>query len=167
MPDDFQIPDDPESGKMDAAYLRTFCGLRPKDGETPPELPIAVRRAYYAMAHALSRLGARNNSMDPTQLATVFSMAMLEQAEDDSEIEDDATVAAAQFPASEAVLGQKVVIHWRKRDRPAHFLGTNGDRIVVLHEGNEVNMRADLVRFAQEDEFPSVANNINKQFVEV
>lgn len=155
LPDDYQIPDDPDAGRMDAAYLRSCLGLRAKPGEEPPELPVAVRRAHYDMARSLSILGAMGNGMTPTQLATVVALAMREgvQAEDEER--------AYSFPADEATPGQKVVVHWRKKDRPAHYQGTHDGRIVVLHDGNEVKMRPDLVRFPKEGEFPKVAENIN------
>ena len=76
MPDDYQIPDDPDAGRMDAAYLRSCLGLRAKPGEEPPELPLAVRRAYYDISRSLSILGAARASMDPTQLATVVAVAL-------------------------------------------------------------------------------------------
>jgi len=76
MPEGYKIPDDPDTGKMDAAYLRSCCGLRAKPGEVPPDLPVAVRRAYYDMARTLSILGATGPAgMDPTQLATVICLA--------------------------------------------------------------------------------------------
>jgi hypothetical protein len=155
MPDGYQVPDDPDAGRMDAAYLRSCLGLRAKPGEEPPQLPAAVRRAHYDMSRSLSILGAMRNSMDPTQLATVVALALREgvRAED-----DEPTYA---FPADEAELGQKVVVHWRNKDRAAHFLGENDGKVVVLLGGNEVNMRPDLVRFPEEGEFPEVAENIN------
>ncbi|MBU0846695.1 hypothetical protein KKH23_05845 [Patescibacteria group bacterium] len=156
MPDCYQIPDDPDTGHMDAAYLRSCLGLRSKLGEEPPELPVAVRQAHYDMARSLSILGARGNAMNPTQLATVVALALREGVLPKDE------EPAYVFPADEAERGQKVVIHWRKKDRPAHFLGVNGDRIVVLHIGSEVNMRPDLVRFPEGGEFPDVADNINQ-----
>jgi hypothetical protein len=161
MPDDYQIPDDPDGMRMDAAYLRTCLGLRAKPGEAPPELPVEVRRAHYDMARSLSILGALGNGMTPTQLATVVALALREgiQAKDEE--------AEYSFQASEAAPGQKVVIHWRKKDNPAHFLDVMGDgRILVLHNGNEVKMRPDLVRFPEDGEFPEEADNIN-QTVEI
>ena len=94
--------------------------------------------------------------MTPTQLATVVALAMYNGAEVQEE------KPSYSFPAEEAEPGQKVVIFWRKKDRPSHFLEVNGDRVVVLHEGSEVNMRPDLVRFPNEGEFPEVAENINQ-----
>ena len=76
-PSDFAIPDDPNDGKMDAAYLRTCLGIRTPPGETPPALPLAVRRVYYDMARSLSLLGAMGpTGMDRTQLALVVVLAM-------------------------------------------------------------------------------------------
>jgi hypothetical protein len=94
--------------------------------------------------------------MTPTQLATVIALAMQTgvQAEDEE--------TSYSFPVDEAVPGQKVVIHWRNRDRAAHFLGASDGKVLVLHGGNEVNMRPDLVRFPEDGEFPGVAENINQ-----
>jgi hypothetical protein len=161
MPDDYQIPDDPDAGRMDAAYLRSCLGLRAKPGEDPPPLPPAVRRAHYDMARSLSILGAIGpTGMDPTQLATVVALALREGVE----VQDEEP-AYSFMPLAEsvpAVPGQKVVIHWRNKDRPAHFLQVADDRVLVLHDGNERNIRPDLVRFPDEDEFPEVAENINE-----
>lgn len=157
MPDDYQIPDDPDANRMDAAYLRTCLGLRGKPGDTPPELPLPVRRAHFDMARSLSILGATGpTGMTPTQLAVVVALAMREGVEPEEE------ERAYSFPVEEAGEGQKVVIHWRKKDQPAHFLREEDGRIVVLHNGNEVKMRPDLVRFPEEGEFPKVAENINQ-----
>jgi len=155
MPDDYQIPDDPDTGHMDAAYLRSCLGLRAKPGEKPPEFPAAVRLAHYDMARSLSILGAMGNGMTPTQLATVVALALREGVEWRDE------ESSYSFPAEQAEPGQKVVIHWRNKDRPAHFLQVSDDRIVVLHDGNERNIRPDLVRFPKEGEFPGKAENIN------
>ena len=77
MPPDFQIPDDPDGGKMDAAYLRTCLGIRTPIGETAPAFPVAVRRAYYDMARSLSLLGVMGpTGMDATQLAIVVTLAL-------------------------------------------------------------------------------------------
>ena len=67
------------------------------------------------------------------------------------------------FPADRAEHGQKVVIHWRNKDRPAHFQRMNDGKVGVLHDGNERNIRPDLVRFPKEGEFSEVAENINAQ----
>jgi len=157
MPDDYQIPDDPDTGHMDAAYLRSCLGLRAKPGEKPPELPEPVRRAHYDMARSLSILGAMGNGMTPTQLATVVALALREGVECRDE------ESSYSFPAEQAELGQKVVIRWRNKDRPAHFLQVNDDRVIVLHGGNERSIRPDLVRFPKEGEFPGVAENVHSQ----
>jgi hypothetical protein len=149
----YQIPDDPDSGQMDAAYLRTCLGLRTQPGEAPPELPLAVRRAHRDMSRSLSRLGATGNGMTPTQLAIVVALAMRDGVEPQEEEE------SYSFPGAEH--GQKVVIHWRNKDRAAHFLETRDDKVVVLFEGDERNIRPDLVRLPKEGEFPDVAENIN------
>ena len=156
MPDDYQIPDDPDTQHMDAAYLRSCLGLRAKLGEEPPVLPTAVRRAHYDMTRSLSILGAIGKAMTPTQLATVVALALREGVKS----EDEASEYA--FPVEEAKLGQKVVICWRNKDRPAHFLRVNDGKVVVLHDGNERNIRPDLVRLPEDGEFPEVAENINQ-----
>ena len=48
MPDDYQVPEEPES--MDASFLRSCLGMRTKPGETPAELPEAVRRAHFVVS---------------------------------------------------------------------------------------------------------------------
>jgi hypothetical protein len=154
MRDDYQIPDDPDIGKMDAAYLRTCFGLKSEPGETPPELPEAVRRAHHDMAFALSRLGATGNGMTPTQLATVYALSLRDGAQPDEEGEPKQA-----FPGTE--YGQKVVIHWRNKDRAAHFLSMTEDKVLVLHDGDEKNIRPDLVRMPEPGEFTDVADNIN------
>lgn len=159
MPVDYEVPDDPDSDRMDAAYLRTCLGLRANPGESPPPLPAAVRQAHYAMSRCLSALGSLGKNMTPTQLATVVVLAGVETTEPDP--------PGYSFLDGSPLDGQKVVIHWLKKDRAAHFLGRTSDgRVVVLHEGKEVKMRADLVRNPEPNEFPGVASNIN-QTVEV
>lgn len=159
MPDDYQIPDDPDAGRMDAAYLRTCLGLRTELGKEPPPLPIAVRRAHYVMSRSLSLLGAMGKSMTPTQLATVVSLAALSKAEVKKEPVSDRHSFLNESPSD----GQKVVIHWRKKDQPAHFVGvTPENRVIVLHNGSEVRMRPDLVRYPKPGEFPDVPDNINQ-----
>ena len=159
MPVDYEVPDDPDSGCMDAAYLRTCLGLRANSGEEPPPLPAAVRQAHYVMSRCLSALGARGNGMTPTQLATIVALAALEAKEPDP--------PGYSFLDESPQDGQKVVIHWRKKDLAAHFVGQTEDgRVVVLQDGKEVKMRADLVRHPEPNEFPDVASNIN-QAVEV
>jgi hypothetical protein len=157
MSDDFQVPDDPDAGRMDSAYLRSCLGLRAKPGEEPPQLPLAVRRAYYDMARSLSILGAIGPSgMTPTQLATVVALALREGVQP---VEEE---PAYSFPFEECEAGQKVVIHWRNKDRPAHFLQMRDDRVIVLHDGEERNIRPDLVRYPNEGEFSEVAESINE-----
>lgn len=162
MPDDYHIPDDPDAGRMDAAYLRSCLGLRAKPDEEPPEFPLAVRRAHYDMARSLSILGAIGpTGMDPTQLATVVALAFRDGAEP-QEPEEPAYSFMPEVEAGRVEPGQKVVIRWRNKDRPAHFLQAADDRIVVLHDGSERSIRPDLVRFSEESEFPEVAANINE-----
>lgn len=162
MPDDYQIPDDPDTNRMDAAYLRSCLGLRAKPGEEPPQLPLAVRWAHYDMARSLSILGATGRSgMDPTQLATVVALAL---REDSLQLPEPETLAYSFMPEVEAGCveeGQKLVVHWRKKDHAAHFLRVEKDRLLLLHEGHERRFRPDLVRYPKEGEFPEVAENIN------
>jgi len=160
IPEDYQVPDEPDAGRMDAAYLRSCLGLRAKPGEEPPPLPTSVRQAHYKMARCLSVLGVLNKTMTPTQLATVVMMAGEEPQEPEPE-------AYSFLVGLTPIPGEKVVIHWRGKDRPAHFLNvTTEGRVLVLHEGKEVKMRPDLVRRPKRDEFPEVPDNIN-QTVEV
>jgi hypothetical protein len=142
MPNDFQIPDDPDAGRMDAAFLRSCLGLRALPGEKPPSI-----------------LGAMRNTMTPTELATVVALACRNgvQAED----EEPGYSFFEEVTAGRVAPGQKVVIHWRNRDRAGHFLQTTNNRVVVLCDGEERNIRPDLVRLPEADEFPDVALNIN------
>lgn len=149
MPLDYQIPDDPDTGKMDAAYLRSCLGIR--EGE----LPEAVKRAHYDMARSLSILGALGHGMNPTQLATVVALALRDGVKPEEE------EPAYSFPGTDP--GNKVVIHWRNKDRPAHFLEMKDDRVIVLHDGEERNIRPDLVRLPEAWEFSEVAGNINHE----
>ncbi len=162
MPDDYKIPDDPDTGRMDAAYLRTCLGLRAKPGKEPPQLPAAVRRAHYDMARSLSILGATGPSgMDPTQLATVVALALREDSMELPEAEEPTYSFMPEVMEGRVVAGQKLVVHWRKKDWPAHFVQVEGDRLVLLHEGSERRFRPDLVRYPEDGEFPKVAENIN------
>ncbi len=154
MPDDYRIPDDPDADRMDAAYLRSCLGLRAKLGEEPPELPLAVRQAHYDMARSLSILGV-GGQMDATQLATVVALALREGVQPQEPEEPDYSFMP-EVEAGRVAPGQKVVIRWRNKDRPAHFLQTRDDKVVVLHDGNERNIRPDLVRFPRDGEFPDV-----------
>jgi hypothetical protein len=163
MPEDYQIPDEPDAGRMDAAYLRSCLGLRAKLGENPPELPLAVRRAHYDMARSLSILGATGpTGMDSTQLATVVALAIRDETLGKlPEPEPQAYSFMPEVEAGRVADGQKLVVYWRKKDWPAHFLRADGDRLVLLHEGDERRFRADLVRYPEEGEFPEAADNIN------
>ena len=98
--------------------------------------------------------------MTPTQLATVVVVALREGVEPQDE------EPAYSFLSERVAPGQKVVIHWRNKDRPAHFLHARDGRVVVLHAGDERNIRPDLVRFPEDGEFAEVADNINSQPVE-
>lgn len=160
MSNDYQIPDDPDTGHMDAAYLRSCLGLRAKSGEEPPELPLAVRRAHYDMTRSLSILGALGRGMTPTQLATVYSLALRDGAQL-SEPETPAYSFMAEVEAGRVGVGQKLVVHWRNKDQPAHFVQLDGDRLILLHDGHERRFRPDLVRYPEDGEFPEVADNVN------
>ena len=157
LPDDYKIPDEPVRGQYDAAYLRSCMGLRAKPGEDPPPLPESVRLAHYVVSRTLSILGATGSGMDPNQLAMVAAFAMYHGAD----VQEEKTTYA--FPAEEAEPGQKVVVKYRQRDRAAHFMEIRKGRIVVLHEGKELKMRPDNVRFPEDGEFPDVAANLNQQ----
>jgi hypothetical protein len=162
MPDDYCIPDDPDADRMDAAYLRSCLGLRAKPGEDPPQFPTAVRRAHYDMARSLSILGATGpTGMDPTQLATVVALALREGSMQLPEPEEPAYSFMPEVEEGRVEGGQKLVVHWRNKDWPAHFAQVEGDRLVLLHEGHERRFRPDLVRYPKEGEFPEVAENIN------
>ena len=151
MPSDYQVHE------QDAAYLRTCFGLRPQPGEDPPELPELVKRIHYYMSHCVTMLGDRapNGGLKPAHLAAVATLVLV--------LGDEPRKAEPtnEFPGTD--YGRKVVIHYRKRDRPAHFLRREEDRVVVLCEGNERNIRPDLVRFPREGEFPDVAETLKSQ----
>ena len=156
MPDDYHIPDDPDDGRMDAAYLRTCLGLRAGPGEDTPQLPLAVRRAHYDMARSLSILGATGPAgMNPTQLATVVALALRDEESPEilQRFEEPEYSFLDEVESGRVEPGQKVVIHWRNKDRPAHFLRTDDGRVTALHDGNERSIRPDLVRFPEEGEF--------------
>jgi hypothetical protein len=162
MPDSYQIPDDPDNGRMDAAFLRSCLGLRAKPGEEPPPLPLAVRRAHYDMARSLSILGATGpTGMDPTQLATVVALALRDGAQV-AEVEQPKATFLDEVRGGRVEQGQKVVVHWRKKDHPAHFLQVEDDRIVLLLDGSERRFRPDLVRQPEEGEVLEVAANVNQ-----
>ena len=160
MPDDYQIPDDPEAGRMDAAFLRTCLGIRSVPAENPPELPMAVRRAHYGVSRTLSVLGRKGGTMDETQLAMVIEFAK----QNGVEVSEPAPPAYSFMPEVEAgrvEVGQKLVIHWRNKDRASHFVQRDGDRLILLHDGHERSIRPDLVRYPKDGEFSEVADNIN------
>ena len=162
MPDDYQIPDDPDTNRMDAAYLRSCLGLRAKPGEEPPELPEAVRRAHYDMWRSLSILGATGrDGMNPTELATVIALALRDESLQLKEPNKPEYSFMPEAESGHVEPGQKLVIHWRNKDRAAHFIGVDEDKVVVLHDGNERRIRPDLVRYAEEGEFADVAENVN------
>jgi len=159
MPDGYQIPDDPDAGHMDAAYLRTCLGIpTPLSGE-PPQLPMAVRKAYFHMAHALSRLGAKRPRMDATQIATVVALsAMLGDS-----VEEPPPTRTFLDDLEDGIVdeGGKVVVRYRAADHPGHFLRVEGDKIVVLHDGNERRCHPTAIRIPNDGEFPDVPSSIN------
>ena len=166
-PPEYQVPDDPDAGRMDAAYLRTCLGIRTPIGEKAPPLPVAVRRAHYDMARSLSLLGAVGpQGMDATQLATVIALAMRDP---DMELPSRAVAVPAEAPIADAIdvgaleSGQKVVVQWREKDQPGHFIRRGpGGRLQVLVNGDERFFKAEAVRLSAEGEFPEVAANINQ-----
>lgn len=164
IPDDYQVPDDPDTGRMDAAYLRTCLGLRTPPGESPPELPDTVRQAHYDMARSLSALGATGpTGMTPTQLATVIALSLRTRAKKALPTEEPPKAPFLdEVDAGRVSSGQKVVVSWQMKDQPAHFIEKDGDRLKLLVKGNEVRFRPDLVRYAKESEFSEVADNINQ-----
>lgn len=162
MPDDYQVPDDPDADRMDAEYLRTCLGLRTKPGEKPPELPLAVRRAHYDMFRSLSILGATGrDGMTGTELAVVIALALRDDSLQLPEPETPAYSFMSEVEAGRVEEGQKVVVYWRKKDQAAHFLRVEKDRLVLLLDGSERRHRPDLVRYPKEGEFSEVAENIN------
>ena len=164
LPDDYKIPDDPNTGRMDASFLRTCLRLRAKPGEEPPELPEAVRLAHYDMARSLSVLGATGpGGMNPTQLATVIALALRDPDMTKLKpVEEEKPSFMDEIKSGRATSGQKVVVNWQMKDQPAHLIERDGDKIKLLVKGNEVRFRPDLVRFPAEGEFPDVPDNLNK-----
>jgi hypothetical protein len=102
-------------------------------------------------------------SMTPTELATVIALAFRGNASVQAEDEEPGYSFLDEVEAGRVEPGQKVVLHWRNKDRAGHFLHVADDRVVVLHEGEERNIRPDLVRLAEADEFPDAADNINSK----
>jgi len=159
MPDNYQIPDAPDSGRMDASYLRTCLGLRTVPGESPPELPDAVRQAHYDMARSLSILGATGpGGMTPTQLATVVALSLRARSKKALPVEEPPQPSFLE----DVVSGQKVVVHWQLKDQAAHFIEQDGTRVKLLVKGDEIRFRPDLVRHAKQGEFPDIPDNINQ-----
>jgi len=60
------------------------------------------------------------------------------------------------------VIGQKVVVFFRKRETAGHYLGIVDDRILVLHDGQDRKFQGTSVRHPRPGEFPNVADNINE-----
>ena len=167
MPDDYQVDDDPDAkhSRMDAQYLRTCFGLRAKPGEKPPELPLAVRRAHYEMSQALSIFGAIGpTGLSLTELAVVATLARRDDSLELAEPEVPKYSFLPEVEAGNVVEGQKVVVHYQKKDQAAHFLRVEKKKLVklvLLVNSNEIRFRPDLVRYPEEGEFPEVAENIN------
>ena len=162
--DDYQIPDDPDTGQYDSAYLRTCLGLRAKPGEPPPELPAAVRRAHYDMSRSLSILGATNpRGMTPTQLATVICLALRDSDIKLSLTEDRSEPSfMEEVESGRVVSGQKVAVRWQMKEQPAHFIEKDGDRLKLLIKGDERRFQPKFVRYPEAGEFPEVPDNINE-----
>jgi len=99
--------------------------------------------------------------MTPTQLATVVALALRDGAEA-AEPDEPEYPFLVEVESGQVATGQKVVIYWRNKDRPAHFLQLRDNRVVVLYDGEERNIRPDLVRLPEAGEFSKVAENINE-----
>ena len=163
MPDDYQIPDDPGNNRMDASYLRTCFGLSAKPGETPPEFPEAVRRNHWNLSRPLSLLGGTGpTGMTKTQLAFVVVLARRDMGVEAPPEEPPQASFMDEVDEGRAVSGQKVVVHWQRKDQPAHLIEKDGDKVKLLVRGKEIRFRPDLVRYAEEGEFPNVLDNINQ-----
>lgn len=155
MPDGYQIPDDPENGRMDAAYLRTCLGIMtPLSGQSPA-FPLEVRRAYFHMAHSLSRLGALSRGgMDATQIATVAALATMYMYANE---EAERPTFLSAIESGRAKEGRKVVFLYRKVEQPGHFLRMEEDKVIVLHGGLERKCSPTSVRLSEPNEFPDVS----------
>lgn len=154
MPPEYQIPDNPDSNKMDAAYLRTCLGIRTIPGEEPPPLPVAVRRAHYDMARSLSLLGAMGpTGMDATQLACVVVMAMRDP---DMEMPKKQAEQKAVAPKPPAVAtGTDVTVAIDGQDVAAQYLRKGpGGRLALLVDGAERFFRPEDVRFEKRNGEP-------------
>lgn len=162
MPDDYQVPNDPNILCYDADTLRTLLGLRGKRGEPPPELPVEVRRVYYDMSLLLERQSAKGPTMDRVALATVVMFAQREMGVELPPKEPPPFSMMDEVDAGRLVPGQKVVVKWPVKDQPGHFIRKSDGKMRLLVKGQERNHRPDLVRYPEEGEFPGVVDNINQ-----
>lgn len=166
MPPEYAIPDAPDENKMDAAFLRTCLGIRTPLGEPPPPLPLAVRRAHYDMARALSLLGAIGpTGMDATQLAIVVALSLrdpdMELSRRSPEPVEQEGPEVLDVAALES--GQKVVVLWQEQEQPAHFIKRGpGGRLQILVNGDERFFNLSTVRLPKPGEWPESANNLNQ-----
>lgn len=149
---------------MDAAFLRTCLGLRTPAGVPPSPLPVAVRRAHYDMARALSLLGAMGPAgMDPTQLAMVVALALRDPEMELPKRDAEVIEPKEGIDAAALATGQKVVVQWQERAQAGHFLKRGpGGRLLILVNGDERWFRPEAARLPNQDEFPEVAENINQ-----
>jgi len=168
LPAGYEIPDDPDTGRMDASYLRTDFGLRPKPGEEPAELPIWVRWAHFHVSRSRQLAGV-SGPMNGDVLGYTAGLAriaecigVVEQEVEQEQEEDPPYSFMPEVEAGRVTEGQKVVVYWRNKDQVAHFLRVDGDRLLLLLQGSERRFRPDLVRHPKEDEFPEVAENFNE-----
>ncbi len=173
MPPEYQVPDDPDTNKMDAAYLRTCLGIRSLPSEEPLPLPLAVRRAHYDLARALSLLGGMGpTGMDRTQLAFVVVLALrdpdMEMPKRNGEKVEPAPIPAAPKEAEKKSgyrLGDDLVVTVDGKDQPGCFLRRGpGGKLAVMTDGKERYFRPEDVRPREKDEAAAEGTN---QTVEV
>lgn len=177
MPPEYAIPDDPDTNKMDAAYLRTCLGIRTMPGEEPTPLPVAVRRAHYDMARSLSLLGAMGpTGMDATQLAVVIALALrdpdMEMPKRNGGSEQVVAEASAPKPApapepepeeqKQAVpVGEPVFVTLDGQERAGFYTKRGpGGRLVVVVDGEERFLRPGDVRFPENGEAAEVNQEV-------
>ncbi len=154
MPPEYQIPDSPDENKMDASYLRTCLGIRTLPGEEPPPLPLAVRRAHYDLARALSLLGGMGpTGMDRTQLAFVVVLALrdpdMEMPKRKEEKVESAAVPSAPKPKKNPTItsGDEVIVIVDGKEQVGNFMKRGpGGRLEVIIDGMERYCRPDDVR---------------------
>lgn len=156
MPPEYRVPDDPDTNKMDAAYLRTCLGIRTLPGEEPPPLPLAVRRAHYDLARALSLLGGMGpTGMDRTQLAFVVVLALRDpDMEMPQRKEQVAPTPAPSAPKPKKNLtiasGDEVIVTVDGTEVAGNFRARGpGGRLAVIVDGTERFFRPDDVRLPE------------------